>query len=206
MQYRHGSSVHRIKNVFNPSQESASKQRGIEIKYGTLGTSIKPSHSALDIGASGGVSRARLGLQSTHEEQKLRRTLVGGDSYDEHVGSQANCQSLASRSKSTLSLRVTKPAALTNNMGKKYQKGEMMQNFDLQHPNQHLSRAATHVKQYYQQKSALVGQDAGGGMDDQRSKRPQHHQHPWLQSVGSKQPGARGNFKAIKKNAVLLGS
>ena len=96
---------------------------------------MKPSHSALDIGASGGVSRARLGLQSTHEEQKLRRTLVGGDSYDEHAGSQANFHSLASRSKSTLSLRVTKPAAPNNNMGKKYQKGEMMQNFDLQHPN-----------------------------------------------------------------------
>jgi hypothetical protein len=30
---------------------------------------------------------------------------------------------------------VTKPAAPNNNMGKKYQKGEMMQNFDLQHPN-----------------------------------------------------------------------
>ena len=95
MQYRHGSSVHRIKNVFNPIQESLSKQRG----YGTLnsgmGTSIKPSHSALDIRASGGVSRARLGLQSTHEEkvrssQKLRRSMVGGDVYDEHAGSQAN--------------------------------------------------------------------------------------------------------------------
>lgn len=85
MQYRHGSSVHRIKNVFNPIQESLSKQRS----YGTLGSSIKPSHSALDISASGGASRARLGLQSTHEEQKLRRTMVGGDVYDEHAGSQA---------------------------------------------------------------------------------------------------------------------
>jgi len=67
--------------------------------------------------------------------------MVGEDVYDEHAGSQANFQSLASRSKSTLSLRVTKPAApnktsiLKNNMSKKYQKGEMMQNFDLQHPN-----------------------------------------------------------------------
>jgi len=146
MQYRHGSSVHRIKNTFNPIQESLSKQRGFNYDIGALGSSIKPSHSALDIGASGGVGRALRTLQSTHKEkhhtsQQLRRTMVGEDVYDEHAGSQANFQSLASRSKSTLSLRVTKPAApnktsiLKNNMSKKYQKGEMMQNFDLQHPN-----------------------------------------------------------------------
>ena len=61
--------------------------------------------------------------------------MAGGDAYDEHAGSQANFRSFASRSKSTLSLRVTKPTAPKNNISKKYQKGEMMQNFDLQHPN-----------------------------------------------------------------------
>jgi hypothetical protein len=99
---------------------------------------------------------------------------------------------------------VTKPTAPHTSIGKKYQKGEMMQNFDLQHPNQHLSRAATHVKQYYQQKSALIGQDGGGIVEDQRIKRIFQHQQPWLKRQGPKQVGARGNFRAIKKNAGIL--